>query len=103
MLPEVDADDGGVAEEGVLVSGRHGLELLGSRVESLRINGTPSAPSPPRQLRGTHEPSPSGALDSESVGVDRLLELLDRTKVGLDGIGERAGLGESSSSSLDGG
>ena len=36
VLPDVDADDGGVGQEGVLVGGRGDLETLGGWVQALQ-------------------------------------------------------------------
>lgn len=74
MLPKVNAKEGSQAEERVLVGGRSSLNLLGSGVVG--------------------QPGPSGSLDAESGGVDALLEVVERAKVGLDGLGEGARLGE---------
>ena len=54
MLPDVDADDGDVGEERVLVRGRDDFELLRHGV--------------------VREPAPAGALDAGRRGVHLLLE-----------------------------
>ena len=54
MLPDVDADDGDVAEERVLVRGGDDLEFLGVGVIA--------------------EPAPARALDARGDGVHLLLE-----------------------------
>ena len=54
MLPDVDADDGDVAEERVLVGGGDDLELLGVGVIA--------------------EPAPARALDGRGDSVHLLLE-----------------------------
>ena len=54
VLPDVDADDGDVREERVLVCGRHDLELLRHGV--------------------VPEPAPAGALDAGRRPVHLLLE-----------------------------
>jgi hypothetical protein len=74
VLPKINAEEGSEAEEGVLVGS-------GSRLDALR-GGV------------VGEPGPSGSLDTEGSSVDALLEVVERAKVGLDGVGERSGLGE---------
>ena len=49
------------------------------------------------------QPSPSGTLNTESGGVDSLLQSLESTEVLLDLIGERAGGRERSSTVRGGG
>lgn len=74
VLPKVNAEEGSKTEERVLVGG-------GSRLDALR-GGV------------VGEPGPSGSLDTESGGVDALLEVVKGAEIGLDGVGERSGLGE---------
>lgn len=74
MLPEVDADEGSVADEGVLVGSRNRLERLALGV--------------------VREPGPARALDSERNGVDLSLEAVERSERLGDGVSERAGGGE---------
>ena len=63
MLPDVDADDGHVAEERVLVRGRDDLELLGVGV--------------------VPEPAPAGALDRGGNGVHLLFERWGRRRTSV--------------------
>ena len=61
VLPDVDADDGDVGEQGVLVRGGGELEALGARVEA--------------------EPAPAGALHAGRGVVHCLLERCNRNGV----------------------
>lgn len=70
MLPDVNADDGGVGQEGVLVGSGDDLETLGLGVVA--------------------EPAPAGALDGGSLGVHLVDELVDGAEVLLDLVGEGA-------------
>ena len=68
MLPDVDADDDGRANDGVLVFGlsERKLAVLGD------------------------EPAPAGTLDGSGGGVELSLELLERAKVAVDGLTVRS-------------
>ena len=57
MLPDIDADDGDVSEERILVGGGDHLKTLGGRVKSLHIAVNPTDPKSAK--RKTHEPSPA--------------------------------------------
>lgn len=70
MLPDVNADDGGVGQERVLVGGGDDLETLGLGVVA--------------------EPAPAGSLDAGSLGVHLRDELVDGAEVLLDLVGEGA-------------
>lgn len=64
MLPDVNADDGNVRQEWVLVGSSDNLELLGGLVIA--------------------KPAPARALDGSSLGIHLLLEVLEAAKVSLD-------------------
>jgi len=66
VLPDVNADDRNVREEGVLISGRDDLQLASRLVEA--------------------HPAPSATLNSGGLGVHGLLELLYRAEVADNGI-----------------
>lgn len=57
MLPDINADDGDVGEERILVGGGNNLKTLGGRVKSLHIAVNPTDPKSAK--RKTHEPSPA--------------------------------------------
>jgi len=76
VLPDVDADDGNMAEERVLVGGGSDLEMLGGRIQS--------------------EPSPARSLDSSGRVVHLLLHVIEVAEGGNDGLLERTVLQDAS-------
>ena len=59
MLPDVDADDGDVRQERVLVGGGGDLDLLGGRVQALRASQTQITPiGQQTKARRTSQPQP---------------------------------------------
>jgi len=83
VLPDVDADEGHVGEERVLVRRRDYLEALRCRVQA--------------------EPAPPRALDAEGRGIELLLEGIEATKVAVDGLLEGPILEDAAVAALGGG
>ena len=56
------------------------------------LSNNPHATQPERVKEGrkTHEPAPARALDGSGGRVELFLEVLDSTKVGLDGLFKRS-------------
>ncbi len=83
MLPNVNADDGDMREERILVGRGDNLKLASGRVKALMIQN---------QSRhcglciGTHEPTPARALDTGSGRVEFLRELPVRSPALNDGV-----------------
>ena len=90
MLPDVDADDGDVRQERVLIGGGGDLDLLGGRVQALQERESQIAPIGAQRKTGTYEPAPAGALDARGGGVELLLEVLEGAEDGGDSLLERA-------------
>ena len=66
MLPDVDANDGGMRKQRILVGGGDNLELARALVVA--------------------EPTPAGALERGSSRVHLFLELFNRTEIALKSL-----------------
>jgi len=78
VLPNINANDGDMAQERILVSSGCNLKPLGFRVVS--------------------QPSPAGSLDGSGSGVELFNERIQSAKVTIDSLLERAGSELSTSS-----
>lgn len=76
MLPDVDADDRDVGQEGVLVGGGGDLEAFVGGVVALRSQISISSCTSKIERR-TYNPAPARALDAGGGGVELLLEVVE--------------------------
>ena len=92
MLPDIDADDGDVRQERILVGSGGDLEDLQGGVVALSHTKTDDwyASMEDRTRQGTHEPAPAGALDGSGRRVELGDELVDGAPGLDDGLLEGA-------------
>jgi hypothetical protein len=88
MLPDVDADDGCVRDQRVLIRGGDNLKGLVDWTVALWQQFKPAGTMPKKNE--THEPAPARALNTRGRGVELLDESIEGAPLLLDSLGERA-------------